>query len=359
MLLDAHGNPIESDGPEIHIPSAIFRKLYVADEVANLLKRLPRREHETLRSLYERMLKQWPNRLQVKPSSIPSAGYLYDEFPNFWEPLHHIRRSIALCHDTYDPLEIAPMLLLGPPWVGKTYFAREIARFLSTEMKFISMASLTAGWILSGASSQWTWSRPGQVFESLVDGQYANPVIVIDEIDKVRWEDAYDPLGALYSLLEHDTARNFIDEFAGVAIDASQVIWIATANDIRGIPEAILNRLIVYHIQPPTPEQCEKIAQKLYQEFRSSYNWWKRFPPELSPQALWMMRSISPRETRRALRIAFWNARLAERTMIEPIDFPKPEQKKIVGFGYWAPEWRNGGNKTVSQGGGSLILEPA
>ena len=98
-------------------------------------------------------------------------------------------------------------------------------------------------------------------------------MIVIDEIDKARGDHLYDPLGALYSLLEHDTARHFVDEFAGVAIDASQVIWIATANDTRGIPEAILNRLIVYHIQPPTPEQCEKIAQKLYQEFRSSYNW--------------------------------------------------------------------------------------
>ena len=68
------------------------------------------------------------------------------------------------------------------------------------------MSSLTAGWVLSGASSQWKGARPGKVFETLVDGHYANPVMVVDEIDKAGGEHAYDPLGALYSLLEHDTA---------------------------------------------------------------------------------------------------------------------------------------------------------
>ena len=72
----------------------------------------------------------------------------------------------------------------------------------------------------------------GKVFEALVEGEYANPVIVVDEIDKASADAQYDPLGALYSLLEHDTAGSFIDEFAEVAIDASQVIWVATANGV-------------------------------------------------------------------------------------------------------------------------------
>ena len=109
---------------------------------------------------------------------------------------------------------------------------------LGTGMGFLSMSSLTAGWVLSGASSQWKGARPGKVFETLVDGQYANPVMVVDEIDKAGGEHAYDPLGALYSLLEHDTAGRFTDEFAEVAIDASQVIWVATANDERCDPRA-------------------------------------------------------------------------------------------------------------------------
>ena len=92
-----------------------------------------------------------------------------------------------------------------------------MAQLLGTGMGFISMSSLTAGWVLSGASSQWKGARPGKVFETLVDGQYANPVMVVDEIDKARGEHAYDPMGALYSLLEIDTAGSFTDEFAEVA----------------------------------------------------------------------------------------------------------------------------------------------
>ena len=120
------------------------------------------------------------------------------------------------------------MLLLGPPGIGKTHFARKLAELLGTGMNLVPMSSMTAGWLLSGASSQWKGAKPGKVFEALVDGQCANPVIVVDEIDKAAADAQYDPLGSLYSLLEHDTAGAFIDEFAEVAIDASQVIWIMT-----------------------------------------------------------------------------------------------------------------------------------
>ncbi len=175
-----------------------------------------------------------------------------------------MKRQLALCADSRDALEIMPMLLLGPPGVGKTHFAREMAQLLGTGMGFISMSSLTAGWVLSGASSQWKGARPGKVFETLVDGQYANPVMVVDEIDKTGGEHAYDPLGALYSLLEHDTASNFTDEFAEVPIDASQVIWVATANESRAIPDPILNRMNVFEVQMPDADASRKIAAKLY-----------------------------------------------------------------------------------------------
>ena len=79
--------------------------------------------------------------------------------------------------------------------------------------------------------------------------------MVVDEIDKAGGEHAYDPLGALYGLLEHDTAGSFVDEFAEVPIDASQVIWVATANDGRAIPDPILNRMNVYEVQAPRPRR--------------------------------------------------------------------------------------------------------
>src|SRR5437868_560635 len=218
------------------LPIANLRNVFRPHEVERKLAKLSPRDHESLRTTYERMLERGPERFQVKPSGIPDMARLYEELPNFTEALDDVRRHVALSQDSRDGLEVTPMLLLGPPGIGKTHFARRLAELLGTGMNLVPMSSMTAGWLLSGASSQWKGAKPGKVFEALIDGQYANPVIVVDEIDKAAADAQYDPLGAMYSLLEHDTAGTFMDEFAEIAIDASQVIWVLTANDERCIP---------------------------------------------------------------------------------------------------------------------------
>ncbi len=334
-LVRADGIPFreKSMGGGGNLSVVTMRSIYYANAVAAALEKLPHQEHESLRATYERMLEKWPERFQVKPSGLPAMQHLYDELPNFWEPLDDIRRQLALANGSKDPIEITPMLLLGPPWVGKTHFAREVAKLLWTGMGFISMSSLTAGWVLSGASSQWKWARPGKVFETLVDGYYANPVMVVDEIDKARGEHAYDPLGALYSLLEHDTAQEFTDEFADVAVDASQIIWVATANDERCIPEPILNRMNVYNVLAPTPDQARDIGRRLYVNIRWLHDWGKQFNEQPSEEALELLSTIWPREMKKVLMTAFGNARLDWRYTLKKSDFPEASWKKVpLGF---------------------------
>jgi ATP-dependent Lon protease len=315
------------------IPIAQMRSVYRLGDVERRLTKLPPKEHETLRSTYERMLEKGADRFQVKPSGLPVMEHLYDELPNFTEVLDDVRRQLALCEDSRDALEITPLLLLGPPGVGKTHFARELAQLLGTGMGFISMSSMTAGWVLSGASSQWKGARPGKVFETLVDGQYANPVMVVDEIDKAGGEHAYDPLGALYSLLEHDTATSFTDEFAEVPIDASQLIWVATANDARGIPEPILNRMNVYEVQAPDRDAARHIAARLYRAIRADHGWGERFDAEPASDVLDRLSEMAPREMRRAWMTAFGNAKLDRRDRVEVRDLPEPAGKRgAIGF---------------------------
>lgn len=315
------------------IPIAQMRNVYRVGDVEKRLAKLPPKEHESLRATYERMLEKGPERFQVKPAGLPAMDHLYDELPNFHPALDDVKRQLALCHDSRDALEITPMLLLGPPGVGKTHFAREVAQLLGTGLGFVSMSSLTAGWVLSGASSQWKGARPGKVFETLVDGNYANPVMVVDEIDKARGEHAYDPLGALYSLLEHDTAHHFTDEFAEVAIDASQVIWVATANDERAIPEPILNRMNVFEVQMPDRDAARTIALRLYAGIRQAHAWGERFDPQPVDAVLERMAELVPREMRRAWMTAFGNARLDGRDAVEVRDLPEAGAKRApIGF---------------------------
>lgn len=319
--------------PPFRLPIARMRSVFQPDEVERKLAKLPEREHESLRSTYQRMLERGPERFQVKPAGLPDMSALYEDLPNFTEVLDDVKRHVALSQDSRDGLELTPMLLLGAPGIGKTHFARQLADLLGTGMNLVPMSSMTAGWLLSGSSSQWKGSRPGKVFEALVDGQYANPVLVVDEIDKASSDAQYDPLGALYSLLEHDTAHAFVDEFAEVAIDASQVIWITTANDERAIPDPILNRMNVFEVPAPTREQARAIAKRLYQSIRRAHGWGERFAPEPTDEVLDTLAELAPREMRRALMTGFGNARLAGRDTLENADLPRSGGSKTrVGF---------------------------
>ena len=330
---------MESDKPvsppsAFRLPVAQMRRVFEPHEVQRKLDGLADRDYDTLRATYQRMLERGPQRFQVKPSGIPDMGELYATLPNFHEVLDDIKRHVALAQDSPDGLEVTPILLLGAPGIGKTHFARKLADLLGTGMSLVPMSSMTAGWLLSGASSQWKGAKPGKVFEALVDGQYANPVIVVDEIDKAAADAQYDPLGALYSLLEHDTAQSFTDEFAEVPIDASQVIWIATANDERAIPEPILNRVNVYEVAAPDRDAARAIALRLYARLRSGHRWGERFPAEPSDAVLDRMSDLAPREMRRAWTAAFGNARLAGRDVIESGDLPCGNPKRgPIGFG--------------------------
>ena len=114
------------------LPIANLRNVFHPHDVERKLAKLPGRDHESLRSTYERMLERGPERFQVKPSGIPDMEALYDQLPNFTEALDDVKRHVALSQDCGDGLEVTPMLLLGPPGIGKTHFARKLAELLGT-----------------------------------------------------------------------------------------------------------------------------------------------------------------------------------------------------------------------------------
>jgi ATP-dependent Lon protease len=308
------------------IPLAELQPIYSVAEVDRALEDGAAKRNEGLKSWYDRMRELGGSRYIIKPSTVAAVDALYDASPNFRQVVDDLRKSLALAVAGHEAVQFMPMLLLGEPGLGKTYFAKRLAHVLATGFEFVSMSSLTAGWVLTGASSQWHNARPGKIAQTLIEGEYANPVVVLDEVDKAGGDARYDPMGALYGLLERDTAVHFKDEFIDVDMDASHILWIATANDDSAIPDSILNRMNVYEIERPDAEGSRKIALAVYREILDAHRW--TFPAEPLESVLDKLAAIPPRDMRKLLLDAFGTAKLAGRDHLVPDDI---DADKLLG----------------------------
>jgi len=317
---------------DIRLTVAEERTIYDVAAIERALEEASGNRNEALAALYEKMRQRGGGRFLVRPSGADQVDDLYDRCPNFADVIDDIRKQLALAVAGSEPLQFTPILLLGEPGIGKTHFARELARQLGTGHEFVSMSALTAGWVLSGSSSQWNNAKPGKVAHTLVHGDFANPIVVLDEIDKAGGDSRYDPMGALYGLLEHDTAKAFKDEFVDIDIDASHILWVTTANDERGIPEPILNRMNVYEVPRPDFAASLSIAGALYREMVGEHDW--GFPDEPDDSVLERLASLPPRDMRKRLLSAFGSAKLAGRNWLEGSDFDQARsgRSRKIGF---------------------------
>jgi ATP-dependent Lon protease len=308
------------------IPLADLQPIYSIAEVDRAMGDGAAKRNEGLKGWYDRMRELGGSRYIIKPSTAAAVDDLYGASPNFSAVVDDLRKSLALAVAGNEAVQFTPMLLIGEPGLGKTYFAKRLAHVLATGFEFVSMSSLTAGWVLTGASAQWHNARPGKIAQTLIEGEYANPVVVLDEVDKAGGDARYDPMGALYTLLERDTARDFKDELIDVDIDASHILWVATANDESAIPEPILNRMNVYEIDRPDAEGSRRIALSVYREILDAHRW--PFPPEPADNVLEKLAAIPPRDMRKLLLDAFGTAQLAGRDHLLPEDI---DSRKLCG----------------------------
>lgn len=259
------------------------------------------------------------------------------DFPNFSELAELLHDHFALTALGDGRIAWPPLLLVGPAGIGKTEAARWLSERLALPSRVLDMASAQSGSQLAGSEAFWSNSEPGLLFELLAYQPKANPVMVLDEIDKADQAKQYDPLAALYTLLEPRSARKFTDlSIRDFSIDASHVNWIATANSLNTIPGPILSRVTVLQVHAPSVEQVARIAQSIYGRLRAEASWGSVFEPILDGDVLRRLRALHPRGLALALRRALGSAARAARTQITVDDLPVKLISARRGIGFTA-----------------------
>ncbi|HJV74802.1 MAG TPA: AAA family ATPase [Noviherbaspirillum sp.] len=254
-------------------PDGPYMELFEFGELERKNKEIELRKTNTemseeLVKLGQHMQESGPYRRLAMPDPF-ALEQLEWAFPNFGEVFEYINTMSRLaelndCINSRVP-DFQPMLLVGPPGTGKSYVAGQIANALRTECHTLQMNTAQSNSALSGSSSFWSNHQPGLVFRSLFYGQFGNPLLVLEELDKTGTGQEYNPGASLYQLLEKETAREFSDLcYEWFAIDASRVTYVCTANDLDTIPAPLQTRLKIFQIDAPVDEQSARIISNIF-----------------------------------------------------------------------------------------------
>ena len=213
-----------------------------------------------------------PLPLVTWPQSLSWAKMLRQEFPWMEAAIGALERQQVLAQRLgADSLRLRPLLLLGPAGTGKTRFLRRLGDTMGAPTLFVPLAGANDNMLLKGTARGWSSARPGFLVEMMLERQCPNPMVILDEIDKVGlgrqngrvWE-------TLLTFLEPASSR-VLDEFLLGEVDYSAISWVATANSLEDLPGPLRSRWEIIRVGLPQAEDFDRILENVRRDVAREY----------------------------------------------------------------------------------------
>lgn len=258
---DEDGDQFEARITDLHLPEKTH------EEAMREVRRLERihqdsAEYTILRTWLETVLEFPWNAFTEDHSSLDDAAQVLDE-DHFG--LEKVKERVLeyLAVRQLNPESKGPILcFVGPPGVGKTSLGRSIARALGRNYVRVALGGIKDETEVRGHRRTYIGALPGRVLRGIIRAGTRNPVMVLDELDKLGNDFRGDPSSALLEVLDPEQNNTFVDHYLDLPVDLSQVLFVATANVPDQIPAALMDRLEVIELPGYTEEDKLEIARR-------------------------------------------------------------------------------------------------